>query len=50
MPPGGPPVSVTGCAYGLVGCSGFNSPFKQYFTVYIGPSPREREKEKRNDR
>ena len=32
----------------LVGCSGFNGPLRQYFS-HIGPSPREREKEKRSD-
>ena len=34
---------------GLVGCFGLNGPLRQY-SVYIGPSPREREKEKRSDR
>ena len=33
----------------LVGCFGFNGPLRQY-SVYIGPSPKEREKEKRKDR
>ena len=34
----------------LVGCFGFNGPFLDSFSVYIGPSPKEREKEKRKDR
>ena len=30
----------------LVGCFGFNGPLRQYsISVYIGPSPKEREKE-----
>ena len=29
----------------LVGCFGFNGPLRQYFLVYIGTSPKEREKE-----
>ena len=33
----------------LVGCFGFNGPLRQYFNL-IGPSPKEREKEKRKDR
>ena len=33
----------------LVGCFGLNGPLRQYFSN-IGPSPREREKEKRSDR
>ena len=33
----------------LVGCFGLNGPLRS-IPVYIGPSPREREKEKRNDR
>ena len=35
---------------GSVGCFGLNGPLGQYFSVYIGLSPRERAKEKRNDR
>ena len=31
-----------------VGCFGFSSPLRQYFSLYR-PSPKEREKEKRND-
>ena len=34
---------------GLVGCFGLNEPLR-VISVYIGPSPREREKEERNDR
>ena len=35
----------------LVGCFGFNGPLRQYFiSVYIGPSPKEREKEESKDR
>ena len=34
----------------MVGCVGLNGPLKQYFSLYIGPSPKEREKEKRSDR
>ena len=34
---------------GLVGCSGFNGPLR-HISVYIRPSPKEREKEERNDR
>ena len=33
----------------LVGCFGFNGPLRS-ISVYIGPSPRESEKEKRKDR
>ena len=33
----------------LVGCFGFNGPLDS-ISVYIGPSPKEREKEKRKDR
>ena len=32
----------------FVGCLGLNGPLRQ-FLVYIGPSPREREKEERKD-
>ena len=34
----------------LVGCFRFKGPLRQYFCLYIGPSPKEREKEKRKDR
>ena len=30
----------------LVGCLGFNGPFKQYFSLYRGVSQRRRKKEK----
>ena len=33
----------------LVGCLRLNGPLRQY-SVYIGPSPREREKEKKGGR
>ena len=29
---------------------GFNGPLRQYFSLYRGPSPKEREKEERKDR
>ena len=35
--------------YWLVGCLGFNGPFRQYFNLYRAVS-KEREKEKRKDR
>ena len=38
-----------GCEWDLVGCFKFNGPLRQY-SVYIGLSPKEREKEKKNDR
>ena len=34
---------------GLVSCFGFSGPLRQ-FSVYIGPSPGEREIKERNDR
>ena len=34
----------------LAGCFGFNDLLRQFFSVYIGLSPKEREKEKRKDR
>ena len=34
----------------LVGCFGFNGPLRQYFSLYQGRLPKEREKEKRKDR
>ena len=34
----------------LVGCFGVKRPFLDSISVYIGPSPRERGKEERNDR
>ena len=37
------------CCGWLVGCFGFNGPLRQY-SVYIEPSPKEREKEERKDR
>ena len=33
----------------LVGCFGFNGPLR-HISVYIGPSPKEREKEERKGR
>ena len=33
----------------LVGCFGLNGPLR-HISVYIGPSPKEREKEERKDR
>ena len=34
----------------LVGCFGFNGTLRQNFSVYIGPSLKETEKEERKDR
>ena len=34
----------------LVGCLGFNGTLRQNFSVYIGPSLKETEKEERKDR
>ena len=41
--------SVEPAVNGLVGCFELNAPLRQ-ISVCVGPSPREREKEKRNDR
>ena len=43
------PLCFLFCSVVLIGCFGFNGPLRQFF-VYIGPSPKEREKEERKDR